>query len=318
MENVFPRKSEDKAHLQLIEDIRIKPVFVMGAHRSGTTFLYDSLAKCFPVANLDLYHIFYYHRILSNYVNNSEAQQRAEFNQFLAEKGITDRGLDGFQVSDRMVEEYCWVLSKANRVFPASKTDKHNWQFLKQVCQKVLYTTPEAKGILLKNPFDYTRAEFLLQCFPEARFVYIKRKPSEILNSSVNAAVEMSKAHPFFELMRTTQPSLSHKVSDVFARAGHKVKQEQLINWTCKNLSTYLPKQLDAAKASLQTLPRDRYRVVDYHDFMADPTSHLQDIQTMMGMEFSCDPSSIVAKPRQTELLPEVQKYAAKVDAHAW
>ena len=53
----FPLPGEDAPYRSHIENLAARPVFIMGLHRSGTTFLYDSVARCFPLANLSLYHL---------------------------------------------------------------------------------------------------------------------------------------------------------------------------------------------------------------------------------------------------------------------
>ena len=315
MESGFPSKNEDKKYLSRISSIEVKPVFVMGFHRSGTTFVYDSVSRCFPFANLDLYHIFFYERLLSNKINGNEKRDREWFNQYIRDNDIKDRGLDGFEVCDSMVEEYCWVMSKGNRVFPVAKTRSWDCERLKQVCQKVLFCSDGAERILLKNPFDFDNAETLLKYFPDARFIYVKRKPSEILNSNLHAFVKMSRPHPFFRLMQTTQPAPVRFIVSCLSKYMYTLSEEQVISKVTFNVQKAIQKKLAAVKKSLENIPRDRYVVVDYEEFTRDPAHSLHQVRDMLGIEFSTSPDVIEPKPRKTRLLEAAQRYADVVDS---
>ncbi|MBL4607883.1 MAG: hypothetical protein JKY01_08660 [Pseudomonadales bacterium] len=102
----FPKNNEDQKYLASLKDTPVNPIFIMGLHRSGTTFLYDSISRCFPVANLTLYDIFYYHRLLKNRAEENEQHDRALLNRAFRSVGITDRRLDSAWVEDTTVEEY--------------------------------------------------------------------------------------------------------------------------------------------------------------------------------------------------------------------
>lgn len=318
MQEIFPTYNEDEAYLSLVSSLEVNPVFIMGFHRSGTTFIYDSVAKCFPLANLDLYSIFFYDRILSNVVNKNEQSDRQWFNRYLDYLGIKDRGLDRFPVKDNMVEEYCWALSQKNKFLPTTKTKAKDLPKLKELCQKLTYANPGVKGVLLKNPFDYPYAEKLLRYFPNAKFVYVKRKPSQILNSFLNGCIELMTPHPFFALMTRTQPPLSQ----FFVRLSARVMKDQNAERVLRNISfssqRRLKKDLALAKKSLSALPKESYVVVDYEEFNKDPVASLRAVQQTLNIDFSSPPELIEPKPRVSKTLDVVKKYADKLDLCAW
>ena len=168
----FPRPGDDASLLPLIQDVSARPVFIMGLHRSGTTFLYDSVARCFPMANLSLYHLFYYDRLLKNHQDANETRDRGTLNRLFRQLGITDRKLDAVYVDDNMVEEYGWMLR--NHSF-SMKVTASNRAVLDEMCRKLQYVTPGAQAVLLKNPWDTGNARQILEWFPNARFIYITR-----------------------------------------------------------------------------------------------------------------------------------------------
>lgn len=60
----FPAINEDSEILDGLGKIPVRPIFIMGLHRLGSTFLYGCIAKSFPLAQLSLYHLFYCRRLL--------------------------------------------------------------------------------------------------------------------------------------------------------------------------------------------------------------------------------------------------------------
>ena len=318
MKNRFPTHNEDREYLSLVSSQDVYPVFVMGFHRSGTTFIYDSIARCFPLANLDLYSIFFYERLLSNAVNERERSDREWFNLYLDYLGIEDRGLDGFEVRDTMVEEYCWVLSKSNLIFPSTITWSLDCRRLREVCQKLAYTNPGTKGVLLKNPFDYCNAPRLLKYFPNAKFVYVKRRPTDILNSCLRSLMRMVRPHPFFDLMTSTQPRVAQLVARRMAKYWQDKTDDELLEKISEPIQKALKKKLRQSKRSLEHLPRDSYVVVDYETFTTNPTAALLEVKKLLNMEFSTPPDVIEPKTRATKPLDVTKRYAEALDACAW
>lgn len=316
MNNHFPAHDEDQAFISMVSSVVVNPVFIMGAHRSGTTFIYDSVAKCFPLANVDLYHIFFYERLLANFFQGKEESDRRWFNRYIQHLGITDRGLDSIQVTDRMVEEYCWILGKKNKLFPATLTKPKDLPRLKELCQKVSYCTQSAQGVLLKNPFDFSNAEQLLAYFPNAKFIFVRRRPSEILNSSLRAYIKMSRPHPFFSLMKTTQPPLTRFVLGKIEKWIYRMSEQQLLDKISGSVQKSLKNDLIKAKRSLSVLPSHSYTVVDYDDFNDNPAAVLDNIKATIDMDFSFSPALIKSNKRQVKLLEETKKYAQEIDLY--
>lgn len=318
MKERFPTRNEDREYIPLISSLEVNPVFVMGFHRSGTTVIYDSIAKCFPLANLDLYSIFFYNRLLSNFVNKNEQSDRQWFNEYIDYLGIKDRGLDGFKVRDNMVEEYCWALSRNNKIFSSMKT--MSWEFpkLKEICRKLTYCTPGAQGVLLKNPFDFPNAKAMLKHFPNAKFVFIKRKPSDIFNSALNSCIKMMQPHPFFSLMINAQPAPTRAFLRLAQRLNEKRSAESALKMVSYPIKVKLKAELISAKKSLSSLPESSYVVVDYEEFNRDPAASLFKIQKVLGMEFSSPPNIIEPKPRVVQLLDVTKQYAEELDSYAW
>ena len=113
----FPAADEDHALLSDITDLPLRPVLIMGLHRSGTTFLYDCVAKSFPVAHLSLYHLLYFDRLLSNKANGKEQEDKDLLNRYFLSRGIRDGNIDGTHIDADAVEEYGFLLRKKSGTF---------------------------------------------------------------------------------------------------------------------------------------------------------------------------------------------------------
>ncbi len=316
MKPQFPIVDEDKEYLGELEGIQIKPIFIMGLHRSGTTFLYDSVAQCFPVANLDLYHIFYFNRLIKNALNGRESHDRDTLNQYFRSLDITDRKIDKVWVEDTMVEEYGWLLR--NHSYAMSITED-NAQYFELICKKLHYLHPEAQALLLKNPFDTDNAQEILKRFPDAKFIYISREPTYILNSMVNAILTyLTGQQPFLTLlvdkfkMPTAQPVLMKLIYGLWKTArgiksliGETRARNIIVPYVADNVES----QIENYFLELRKLPAGSYFELTYQRFNEDPEKYLLALQGFLGLSLTQSPQCIRPQPRKKEIDTQIQEY---------
>lgn len=314
----FPGTDEDAQYLHALRDTPVRPIFIMGLHRSGTTFLYDSVAHCFPVANLSLYHLFYYRRLLRNHHEGGESRDRERLNRAFRALGITNRKIDNVWVDDTMVEEYGWLLRQRSYHISIHETNR---PFFDEICRKLLYVTPGAQAVLLKNPWDTGNARQILQWFPDARFLYITREPIYLLNSLINAALALTRGAQPFQTM----------LVDDFRMPGGKATMQGLYGaWKAvRGLRTVVGDRLSATLLrpfaariirenltdyyrDLQELPADRALQLDYRQFTQDPATHMVRIRDFLALPFKADPSEIKPRPRKGHLDPRLAAYEEK------
>ena len=315
----FPQKNQDDEFLHELKDVPVKPIFIMGLHRSGTTFLYDSVSKCFPVANLSLYHIFYYHRLMKSHHEGTEAKYRGTLNRLFRGLGITDRKIDAVYVDDKMVEEYGWMLRNESYHISVHETNK---DFLKQICQKLLYVNPGAKSVLLKNPWDTAKASDILKWFPEAKFIYITRDPIYILNSQINAALDLMTGTQPFQTMLLDNfkvPGGKAAMTSFYAiwklvRGIKKVTGNWLYPFIVKQfVKQSLKVDLAGYYRALEELPESSVYQLTYGSFNKDPVGKLKEIQAFLDLPFDDAPESIKPKPRKGHLAEHLQRYEPKL-----
>lgn len=311
----FPAPGEDGPFLPRLTSTVARPVFIMGLHRSGTTFLYDSLARCFALANLSLYHLFYYDRLLKNHAEGGERRDRDRLNALFRRLGITDRKLDAVYVDDRMVEEYGWMLR--NHSF-RMKVTRGNQAFLHEVCRKLQVVTPGAQAVLLKNPWDTGNARNILEWFPNARFIYITRDPIYILNSQINAAISLlSGSQPFQTLLVDNFKTVFGKGSLSAVYAGWKLLRGVKVLTGNRPFEAVIrpfaakavERQLAAYYRDLEELPPESVYALDYQSFNERPQDHLRALAVFLDLPFVTDPGQIQPKPRKGHLKGPLQDY---------
>lgn len=307
----FPAREEDSSYLAQIAALPVRPVFIMGLHRSGTTFLYDCIARCFPVAHFNLYHLFYYDRLLANRAHDLAQRDRDRLNGYLRWRGIADRGLDATAVDADAVEEYGFLLRQRSGTF---KLCEQNAALFQQLCQKLLAVQPGSCAVLLKNPWDTGNAQAILRLFPQARFVYITREPMAILNSLINALLSyLDGPQDYLELLLSPGGSrrsyrwgyLAWIVLRALRRALGRRGTARLFR---PLLARSVARQLAVYRAEIGLLPAQSALEVSYDELVAAPAETMVRLQALLGLPLSEDIPPMAVRKRNN-LNPALEGY---------
>jgi hypothetical protein len=146
------------------------PTFLLGNHRSGTTWLYSLLAATGHFSTLTAHHVISWHAPMSQ--ETLAARLQAE--------GLFERALDGIALSPNTPEEYCYILNNAGHkswLTPGSRP------LLASIIDR-LVVDGEGRQVLLKNPWDYGHFPALAEAWPEARFIFLHRHPLRVIQSA--------------------------------------------------------------------------------------------------------------------------------------
>ncbi len=312
----FPVVDEDAELLDSLGSGAIRPVFIMGLHRSGTTYLYDTLARCFPFAQLSLYHLFYYQRLLRNQQQGGAQRDRARLNASLAALGIADRGIDQLGVDADSVEEYGFLLRRHSGSF---QLNDRNATLFDQMCRKLLAVQPGSEAVLLKNPWDTGNAAAILARFPEARFVYITRQPMAVLNSMLNALLAyLNGPQHYLEMLLSRDGSrrgyrLGYCAWRLLRGLRSLVGERAIALLHRRALAGALVKQLSRYRRDLASLPTDRAIELDYAELVADPDAVMQRLQPLLGVSWREAPQRQAVRQRH-HLNPVLANYQATLD----
>ncbi|MDF1694059.1 MAG: sulfotransferase [Zhongshania sp.] len=313
----FPRADEDVNYAGELAKIPVRPIFIMGLHRSGTTFLYDCMAKSFPVAHLTLYHLMYFDRLLLNHHHNTEGRDKDRLNRCFKAMGITDRNIDGTTINADAVEEYGFLLRKKSGTF---KLSEQNTALFSQLCRKLIAVEPGSQAVLLKNPWDTGNAQSILARFPEARFVYIRREPIAVLNSMLNALLAYIEGpQKYLEMLLDTGHGRRGYRAGYCAwqilrgcRAGLGRKLTSLAARSL--LAKDLAKQVAIYRSEIASMPSSHAIELDYAELIADPSAAMQKLQPLLNIDLCDTPNAMTVRQRHN-LNPVLENYQAQLSA---
>ena len=283
----FPDKDEDAALLSSLADQPVRPVFIMGLHRSGTTFLYDSLSRSFPLAHLTLYHLFYFDRLLANHQQHLADVDRQRLDECLRALGIADRHIDQTAVGANEVEEYGFLLRLKSGSFHLSDNNRHIFSIL---CQKLLAVEPGCSAVLLKNPWDIGNGKWMAEHFPQARFVYISREPIAVLNSALNAVMAyLDGPQPYLELLLGQGRGrkgyrLGYWVWKLARSLRRLIGQRAMSLLLRPILARQVARQIAAYRNEVAAMPSDKAVEVDYQALVNDPRGTIQRLQPLLDL----------------------------------
>lgn len=157
-------------------------VFILGLHRSGTTFLYEALSQVLPVAKLTVHDVVFYKTLIASHMRDGGDADRQRLTSYFQDQVVKTRGRDPLSLSPKTAEEYGWILKRERGSFVVN--DKTT-SVLKDIVLKLRFLNPDAQAVLLKNPWDTSTVSRIAREFPDAKFVFIRRDPIDILNSEL-------------------------------------------------------------------------------------------------------------------------------------
>ena len=181
----------------------IRPVYICGIARSGTTITLE-MCHQHPVAG----NHFYYHMPVPflpywwDYVISSLPVQ-----DFQAVERIHKDGLMVTKDSPDAVEETLWMTffnglhdESQSNILGSEVRNKRFEAFYKEHIRKLLWRQNK-KRYITKNNYNVTRLEYVLRIFPDAVFLLVIRNP-------VNHIASLVKQHRLFTEMVRKEPDM--------------------------------------------------------------------------------------------------------------
>ena len=283
------------------------PVFILGHWRSGTTHLYNIMARhgfayVPPVATglpWDLFGLGRWlrpmlekalpeHRYIDNIPVNPDSPQEDE---------IALANMSGLSFYHGLYFPRHFQSNFDRGVFldGCSAQEIADWQkrfeyFLSKIS---LYFS--GRQLLIKNPVYTARVALLRQIWPEARFIHIHRSPYAVFQSMRNF---YRKLLAQFAFQRFDRIDIDAHILRVYARMMQRFDQD------------------------VPGIPADRFVELAYQDLMADPVGATRQIYDRLAL-----PGFAAAEPHFTAYLQTVETYrknrydyadadAALVEAH--
>jgi omega-hydroxy-beta-dihydromenaquinone-9 sulfotransferase len=207
--NSYYRRREDRLVGREVAEVAIKPpLFILGHWRSGTTLLHNLLALDDQFAFPNLYQVFFPHTFLTT----EEARSGLVSPLVPQTRGI-DNVAQGLRMPNEDEFATCvlslrspymeWSFPRGRERYDRYLTfrdvpeaDVARWKeamvlFLRKLTYK--YGRP----MLLKSPPHTARVRLLLELFPDARFVHIRRNPYTVFLSTRHLFTELTRALEF-------------------------------------------------------------------------------------------------------------------------
>jgi hypothetical protein len=174
------------------------PIIILGHYRSGTTFLYELLAKDPEQSWISMYQTWWPHsfstglthwlaqlclpkrRVMDNVVYDPERVEEHEF--AIMNETLASAYLGALYFPTRRMETF----ERYGMLNGATAAEEEAFLRAMQKAVDVSAIGSGCKRVVLKNPLDTGRVRQILKQFPDAKFIYIHREPLEVLHSTVN------------------------------------------------------------------------------------------------------------------------------------
>ncbi len=296
---------EDAPWRALLEGVPIRPLFVVGLHRSGTTFLYESLARVLPLAPLTAHHVLCYPRLLNRFQQGTLHADQDALDAHFAALGLSDRQVDAIALSHAMVEEYGWLLQ---RFGGSVHLERKTRPLFDDLCRKLLVLHPGAQAALLKNPWDTGWAPQIHRLYPQARFVFIARHPLRILHSQLENALLFGGTEAEYLQMLLAGFPLGRAVIGAQRRLYRWVGRERYARLMLRVLMSDVRRELGRYLASWAALPEGCKLEVTYPALTERPAETLGAVARFFGLTPTCPLETIAPRPRARPLHPEVER----------
>lgn len=243
------------------------PLFILGHYRHGTTHLHNLLSVddrfCFPT----MYQVSYPHTFLT-----TERLGAWLLRHFTPEKRPFDNVRLGIEVpaEDEMAAIILAGVSPyLSGVFPrratvydshltfenASETDLQRWQHATLLFYAKL-TLRYDRPLVVKSPTHTARIRWLLEMFPDAKFVHIHRNPFDVFRSTLKM---VTAASPWFRL------------------------QSDHVDWVERTIRVY-NEMYDAFFEQRDLIPSAGFYEIGYEDLVANPRSELRRLYEDLGL----------------------------------
>jgi len=298
-------ENSDETHLWKLGSLPDRLIFILGPHRSGTTYLHQALVDTGAFDYISYYDLVEFDRLLVN----QETGRREAVIQSLREEmesfGPT-RGIDHMPISPLHAEEYGFLLEKRyHNIQQTSHISNTDFEPLKTLCRKKRFLSPEQKPLILKDPIDFYDGFIRIsENFPTAQFIFIHRHPLTVFNS-----------HILFwrNLIQSKNLGLA-KIDRSYDTLFDSPKQLQaihLITLSPRGLQLLFEKLCNAYDFyinHIQLLDSDRVVSLRYEDLCKNPLDVLRRIIHTLDLPISEEHLDVRPSPRKMAILPEVER----------
>jgi len=225
------------------------PVLILGLHRSGTTLLYQLLEATGYFNILTARHVGFFDDLVRPH------RDRAAFERRVVERfallGRADRRIDSVSVGPDTPEEYGFLLERLSGSYAFSRSSAGA---LRLICDTINRDAGTRRTVLLKNPWDFDRADLIGRVIPGARFVFIHRNPFDILSSTLRMVLAVfERPNAYLALLSERYNAFSQggfpwSVAQKLGGAAPGRLADWIIRWVAARVSGFVRSQVPCAR----------------------------------------------------------------------
>lgn len=249
----------------------VKPIFILGHHRSGTTYLHNLLSRDPNLAFCSTYQALVpnqfllgggiFRRILGKFMPATRPQDNVKSG---AEMPIEEEFAMGNMCGVSFTHSYYFPQS-IRQVFDSVVTFEtatpalmDEWKTTFDYLLKKLSFKNSGKRLVLKSPSNTGRMKELLSLYPDAVFIHIHRDPNVVYLSNVNL---YEKILPILSFQKA-----DNKDIDDFIFYSYRKIHEKFL-------------------ADKKSTPVSKLVEISFNDLVADPMEQLERIYRHLGID---------------------------------
>jgi hypothetical protein len=259
--------------------LSIPPVFIIGHWRSGTSFLHNLLCQAYPAAYTTTYHAAFPNNLFAFkglikffmwvFMPRKRPTDAMKMHPDLPQEEELALGHEWFfsfyywlyfpRQAESIADEYMYLDD------PESQRSMEFREYYPEYIRRCKLNTG-GEVFISKNPANTSRLEVLMDMFPDARFIYLKRDPYETLISS----------RTFF---RTLIKGISLQ----------DYKERELDRFVLENYKRMISAYLEHKKL----IPTDHLIELRYEDLIEHPGKVLSEVTEKLNMGVKADLSKV-------------------------
>ncbi len=257
----------------------VPPVFIIGHWRSGTSFLHNLLCKVYPAAYTTTYQSAFPNNLFAFkglvkffmwvFMPRKRPTDAMKMHPDLPQEEELALGHEWFfsfyywfyfpRQAESLADEYMYLDD------PESQRSNEFREFYPEYIRRCMLST-NGEIFISKNPANTSRLEVLLDMFPDARFIYLKRDPYETLISS----------RTFFQTL-------------IKGISLQNYKEHELDRFVLENYKRMISNYLEQKKL----IPTDHLIELSYEDLIKHPTKVLSEVTERLDMGVKADLSKV-------------------------
>lgn len=243
------------------------PVFIIGHFRSGTTYLHNLLSQDPQFGYPSTYHCFVPGTFLTGgkwlkAIHKTTLPEKRPMDKVILHQDFPQEEEFALLTLTPWSYYQCYFFPRKTREYftryaMVSDEIAGRWEKAYLFIIRKMTMASDGKQLVLKNPVNTARLSRLQKLFPEAKFIYLRRDPAEVLRST-------------------------HKLFDKFLDrySFQKIGAEELtynIRWVFQQMTRQYGEQK-------KTIRKENLAEISYHDLVGQPLQEIRRIYRELGL----------------------------------